>query len=126
MPIIERVLVANRGEIALRIMRTVRRMGLSSVAVFSDADASAPAVRFADTAVRIGPNAAKDSYLRVDAILAAAKKTGAERMHFLSSVGTTFYRTTQDKRARTSSPLGSLNSTSATNSRRERDSVRRG
>ncbi|MDP3505326.1 MAG: biotin carboxylase N-terminal domain-containing protein [Myxococcales bacterium] len=81
MPIIERVLVANRGEIALRIMRTVRRMGLSSVAVFSDADASAHAVRFADTAVRIGPNAAKDSYLRVDAILAAAKKTGADAIH---------------------------------------------
>ena len=81
MPTIERVLVANRGEIALRIMRTVRRMGLGTVAVFSDADASTPAVRFADTAIRIGPNAAKDSYLRIDAILSAAKKTGADAIH---------------------------------------------
>ncbi len=78
---IERVLVANRGEIALRIMRTVRRMGLSPIAVFSDADASTPAVRFADAAVRIGPAASKDSYLRIDAILEAAKKSRADAIH---------------------------------------------
>jgi acetyl/propionyl-CoA carboxylase alpha subunit len=81
MPNIERVLVANRGEIALRIMRTVRRMGLGTVAVFSDADASSPAVRFAETAIRIGPNAAKDSYLRIDAILSAAHTSGADAIH---------------------------------------------
>jgi len=81
MKTIERVLVANRGEIALRIMRTVRRMGLSSVAVFSDADANTPAVRFADTAVRIGPALAKESYLRFEAILEAATKTGADAIH---------------------------------------------
>lgn len=81
MKTIERVLVANRGEIALRIMRSVRRMGLSSVAVFSDADANTPAVRFADTAVRIGPALAKESYLRFEAILDAAKKTGADAIH---------------------------------------------
>jgi biotin carboxylase len=78
---LERVLVANRGEIALRIMRTVRRMGLSTVAVFSDADANTPAVRFADTAVRLGGAASKDSYLKVEAILDAAKKTGADAIH---------------------------------------------
>ncbi|MCA2980067.1 MAG: biotin/lipoyl-binding protein [Myxococcaceae bacterium] len=78
---IERVLIANRGEVALRIMRTVRRMGLSSVAVFSDADESTPAVRFADVAVRLGGAAAKESYLRIDALLDAAKKTGADAVH---------------------------------------------
>ncbi|MBE2249559.1 MAG: biotin/lipoyl-binding protein [Myxococcus sp.] len=81
MPLIERVLVANRGEIALRIMRTLRRMGLGTVAVFSDADAATPAVRFADAAVRLGPSPAKDSYLRADAILSAAKQTGADAVH---------------------------------------------
>jgi acetyl/propionyl-CoA carboxylase alpha subunit len=78
---IERVLVANRGEIALRIMRTVRRMGLSTVAVFSDADANTPPVRFADTAVRLGGASSKDSYLKAEVILAAAKKTGADAIH---------------------------------------------
>lgn len=78
---IERVLVANRGEIALRIMRTVRRMGLSTVAVFSDADASTPHVRFADAAVRLGGAASKDSYLKAEAILEAARKTGADAIH---------------------------------------------
>jgi 3-methylcrotonyl-CoA carboxylase alpha subunit len=81
MPLIERVLVANRGEIALRIMRTVRKLGLSPIAVFSDADAASPAVRFADAAVRLGPAPSKDSYLRVDAILDAAKKTRADAIH---------------------------------------------
>ncbi|MBL8918561.1 MAG: biotin/lipoyl-binding protein [Myxococcaceae bacterium] len=81
MPLIERVLVANRGEIALRIMRTVRKLGLSPIAVFSDADAASPAVRFADAAVRIGPAPSKDSYLRIDALLDAAKKTRADAVH---------------------------------------------
>jgi 3-methylcrotonyl-CoA carboxylase alpha subunit len=81
MPLIERVLVANRGEIALRIMRTVRRMGLSTAAVFSDADAKSPAVAFADTAVRIGQSPSHQSYLRIEAILEAAKKTGANAIH---------------------------------------------
>ena len=66
------VLVANRGEIARRIFRTVRRMGMKSVAVYSDADAGLPFVREADTAVRIGPASARQSYLAIDRILAAA------------------------------------------------------
>ncbi len=81
MPIIERVLVANRGEIALRIMRTVRKMGLGTVAVFSDPDAGAPHVKFADVGARIGPGPAKDSYLRFDAILEAARRTSADAIH---------------------------------------------
>ncbi len=75
------VLVANRGEIALRVMRTCARLGLGTVAVFSDADRDAPFVHFADAAVRLGPAAAQDSYLNVAAILAAAQKTGADAVH---------------------------------------------
>lgn len=76
-----KVLVANRGEIALRIFRTCKKMGLQTVAVYSDADANAPFVRFADEAVRIGTAESKDSYLRVDRILEAAARTGAEAIH---------------------------------------------
>ncbi len=76
-----KLLVANRGEIALRVMRTARRLGLSTVAVFSDADANAPHVRFADEAVRLGPAPAKDSYLNAAALLRAAKVTGADCVH---------------------------------------------
>lgn len=76
-----RILIANRGEIALRVMRTCRSMGISTVAVYSDADARALHVRYADEAVHIGPPLSADSYLRIDKILEAARRTGAEAIH---------------------------------------------
>jgi propionyl-CoA carboxylase alpha chain len=78
---IDKVLIANRGEIALRVMRTCRAMGIATVAVYADADADAPFVRFADEAVRIGPSPARESYLAIDRILAAARATGADAVH---------------------------------------------
>jgi acetyl-CoA/propionyl-CoA carboxylase biotin carboxyl carrier protein len=77
----ETVLVANRGEIAVRVIRTLRSLGVRSVAVFSDADADARHVREADTAVRIGPAPAAESYLSVERILEAAARTGAQAVH---------------------------------------------
>ncbi|MFI2432362.1 biotin carboxylase N-terminal domain-containing protein [Streptomyces sp. NPDC018693] len=75
------VLVANRGEIAVRVIRTLRSMGVRSVAVFSDADADARHVREADTAVRIGPAPAAESYLSAERLLEAARRTGAQAIH---------------------------------------------
>jgi 3-methylcrotonyl-CoA carboxylase alpha subunit len=77
----DKLLIANRGEIACRIMRTAKRMGLRTVAVFSDADRDAAHVMLADQAELIGPAPAKDSYLRIDAIIDAARMTGAEAIH---------------------------------------------
>ncbi len=76
-----KILVANRGEIALRIMKTAREMGIKTVAVYSEADAGAPHVRYADEAVCIGPPATGESYLRMDKLLQVAKDTGADAVH---------------------------------------------
>ena len=77
----KKILIANRGEIACRIIKTARRMGIQTVAVYSDADARAPFVRMADEAVHIGPSPAAQSYLIADKIIAACKQTGAEAVH---------------------------------------------
>ena len=81
MPKINKLLVANRGEIALRIMRSVREMGIKTVAVFSEADRQALHVRFADEAICIGSPPSSESYLRMEKILAAAKACGADAIH---------------------------------------------
>jgi len=77
----ETILIANRGEIACRIIATCRRMGIRAVAVYSDADAHSRHVRLADAAVRIGPAPSRESYLNVECILGAAKQTGAQSIH---------------------------------------------
>jgi 3-methylcrotonyl-CoA carboxylase alpha subunit len=79
--VIESLLIANRGEIACRIIRTAREMGIRTVAVYSDADAKAMHVRQADEAVHIGPSPARESYLVAEKIIAAAKATGAQAIH---------------------------------------------
>jgi acetyl/propionyl-CoA carboxylase alpha subunit len=79
--VIGRVLIANRGEIALRVIRACRTAGIGTVAVYSDADAAAPHVHAADTAVRIGPAPAAESYLDVGALIDAARRTGADAVH---------------------------------------------
>jgi 3-methylcrotonyl-CoA carboxylase alpha subunit len=76
-----KILIANRGEIACRVIKTARRMGIRSVAVYSEADAGARHVRLADEAVCIGPAAARESYLVIDRIIAAARDTGAQAIH---------------------------------------------
>ncbi len=78
---IKKILIANRGEIACRVIRTAKRLGIATVAVYSDADAQALHVRQADEAVHIGGNASADSYLRIDNILEAIKQTGADAVH---------------------------------------------
>ena len=77
----QKILIANRGEIACRVIRTARAMGIATVAVYSDADAGAPHVRLADESVRLGPAPAAESYLKAELILAAAKATGADAIH---------------------------------------------
>jgi acetyl-CoA carboxylase biotin carboxylase subunit/3-methylcrotonyl-CoA carboxylase alpha subunit len=81
MPLFDKVLIANRGEIARRVIRTCKRLGIRTVAVYSEADAEAPHVKDADEAVLIGPPPPKDSYLKADAILDAARKVGAKAIH---------------------------------------------
>ncbi|MGE0408641.1 MAG: acetyl-CoA carboxylase biotin carboxylase subunit [Amphiplicatus sp.] len=77
----KKLLIANRGEIAVRVARTARRMGVATVAVYSEADQNAPHVRACDEAVPIGPSAPAESYLKIDRLLDAAKRTGAEAVH---------------------------------------------
>jgi acetyl-CoA carboxylase biotin carboxylase subunit/3-methylcrotonyl-CoA carboxylase alpha subunit len=79
--VLKKILIANRGEIACRVIRTAKRLGIATVAIYSDADAKAPHVQLADQAVRVGPPMVKDSYLNVEAILAAIKETGADGVH---------------------------------------------
>src|SRR4030081_1474057 len=76
-----RILIANRGEIACRVIRTARRLGIETVAVYSDADKDALHVEMADAAVPIGPPPAAESYLVIEKILAACRRPGAEAVH---------------------------------------------
>src|SRR5215216_2722244 len=76
-----KILIANRGEIALRVVRACRELGIRSVAVYSDADARAPHVREADEAIHIGPSPSAESYLKGDRIIDAARRVGAEAIH---------------------------------------------
>src|SRR5579862_6646892 len=77
----DKILIANRGEIACRVIRTARRMGIKTVAVHSDADADALHVREADEAVRIGPPPSAESYLKIDRIVEACRASGAQAVH---------------------------------------------
>jgi propionyl-CoA carboxylase alpha chain len=77
----KKILIANRGEIACRVIRTARVMGIKTVAVYSDADARAPHVKLADESVRLGPPPASESYLKAELIIDACKATGAQAVH---------------------------------------------
>ncbi len=111
-PLFGTVLVANRGEIACRVIRTLRALGIRSVAVYSDADAGARHVQEADVAVRIGPAAATESYLKIEAIIQACRETGAEAVHpgygFLSE-NVDFARALETAGSPSSAPGESLN-----------------
>ena len=76
-----KILIANRGEIACRVIATARKMGIATVAVYSDADKEARHVKLADEAVRIGPAPSRESYLQAEKIIAVAKETGAQAIH---------------------------------------------
>ena len=78
---IKKILIANRGEIACRVIKTAKKMGIATVAVYSDVDADALHVRMADEKVYIGPSPASQSYLMADKIVSAAKQTGADAVH---------------------------------------------
>ena len=77
----KKILVANRGEIALRVMRTAREMGIKTVAVYSEADRNAPHVRYADEAVLLGPPASSQSYLKAEKIIEVSKALGVDGIH---------------------------------------------
>ena len=77
----KKILIANRGEIACRVIKTARKMGIKTVAIYSDADAQALHVQMADEAVHIGPPPANQSYIVIDKVMAAIKATGAEAVH---------------------------------------------
>ena len=77
----KKILIANRGEIACRVIKTARKMGIKTVAVYSDADRGALHVQMADEAIHIGPSPAAQSYIVIDKIMAAIKESGAEAVH---------------------------------------------